>query len=106
MTPSTILLRARELSRALERLPSHDLAVLVALFVRADPSNGLARFSLEDLAIQLAVQPERIGYSLDRLARHDFLERLEVHGDIELLALGPVLIPRGTTPLNLPLEPL
>jgi hypothetical protein len=106
MTPPTILLRGPELLRAVRCLPPQEIALLVSLLVRAEPTTGRLSCSHEELAIELGTRLASLDHSIARLAHFDFLERIALHGDIELIELGSILHRRGFAPPNLPIESL
>ena len=102
----TLPLRAAELQRALDCLPPADVTLLLDLVLRADLATGRVTVTVEDVAIRLAAPFHHVRTALCRLTRYDFIERIAVQGDAEMVDVGPLLIRRNGAPPNLPVEPV
>lgn len=102
--PDVMTLRRAELRRAVGRLPSFDLVVLLTIALLADPVTGNFTATWDGLAEHVGVPRSHLPPVLQRLAdrglvvgRVDAPEGLHVHLD-GLLVLPPALPP------NLPLD--
>ena len=104
--PHPLILRRRELDRAVDNLRPGDLAILATLILAADPVTGRVAVAVEDLGARLCVGPAHMIRTLDRLARLAFLVPVAREDTALLLDVGPILRRPGVPPPNLPVDPI
>lgn len=107
-TPSfaEITLRRRTLHLALTTLRPMDAIVLLALVVRAHPSNGRVWTTYERIGAELALSSALVADTIDRLMDHGFLHRIPSRPPVVSLEAGDLMVRGSGAPENLPVEPV